>query len=70
MIVVNFDVRMKLSQTEIWNNSSIVRDCTNAPAPNCNPVFVVTAVTVASDNDMRSVCYEAVERGHADRGGQ
>ena len=29
VIVVNFDVRMKLSQTEIWNNSSIVRDSTN-----------------------------------------
>ena len=42
------------------------------PAPNCNHVFVVTAVTVASDYDMSSVCYEAVDRGrgHADRGGR
>ena len=39
------------------------------PAPNCNHVFVVTAVTVASDYDISSVCYEAVDRGHADRGG-
>ena len=29
------------------------------PAPNCNPVFVVTAVTVASDYDISSVCYVA-----------
>ena len=32
------------------------------PAPNCNPVFVVTAVTVASDYNMCFVCDRLEDR--------
>ena len=67
MIKQAFRPAHKSQTIEIMGNGQT--STPDRPAPNCNPVFVVTAITVSSDYDMSSVCYEAVEQGHADRGG-